>query len=167
MLPKLYNFKPLYAGDTSPAIQFKIKRKENETVTPINIDDSTLVGKIEAIGSPLQNIDYVEPDNASIGQILSKVETLENTELTGIATTNDVANSKTEILTAISGIPETDISTLALESTSQSIKNKVDNLPTMEELEATQILALKSDLIIINENVIDSSLLIPAIKKIL
>lgn len=38
MLPKLYNFKPLYAGDTWPAIQFKIKRKENETVTPINID---------------------------------------------------------------------------------------------------------------------------------
>lgn len=132
-----------------------------------NYDDSVLVGKVEAIGLPMQAVDYLEPDNASIEQILSKVESLENTDLTGIATTNDVANSKTEILTAISGIPETDISTLALESTSQSIKNKVDNLPTMEELEATQILALKSDLIIINENVIDSSLLIPAIKKIL
>jgi hypothetical protein len=44
------------------------------------------------------------------------------------ATPQDVTDAKAEVLTAISEIPTTDISALALETTAQSIKTKVDTL---------------------------------------
>jgi hypothetical protein len=80
------------------------------------------------VSTRLAAVDYVEPHNTEIDAIKAKTDTLENTDLTGIATGVNVLDAKTEILTAIDDIPTTDISLLALEATSQSIKTKVDGL---------------------------------------
>jgi hypothetical protein len=51
----------------------------------------------------------VAPYNTTIAQIKTKVDTLQNTDLTGIATTANVTDAKNEILTEIDNIPATDL----------------------------------------------------------
>ena len=84
-----------------------------------------------AISTRLAEIDYTAPNNTSIGQILTKVETLENTDLTGIATTQNITDAQTAIETKIDAIPITDLT------------------------------GIEADLNIINEGVQKSSKLIP------
>jgi hypothetical protein len=96
-----------------------------------------------AVSTRLADADYVEPDNTKIGQIKSKVDTLENTNLTGIATSQNVLDSKAEVLEAIGDIPSTDISGLALEVTAQSIKTTVEALENYDD----QVLIDKVDAI--------------------
>ena len=116
-------------GGANYSIEEDNLKKISSNIGNINTNiGNNQVELIEAIGTPLQTENYTAPDNDSIGQILSKVELLENTDLTGIATTENVTNSKTEILQAIGEIPETDISALALENSVQSIQSKVDLL---------------------------------------
>jgi hypothetical protein len=68
----------------------------------------------------------------SVQDVKTKVDTLVNTDLTGIATTTDVTTAKDEVLEAINDIPTTDLT------------------------------GITEDLTIINENVKDTSLFIPA-----
>jgi hypothetical protein len=213
---------PLFKGD-------EIIIKEAPEITQINNKMDELIVKTDTnldvkVSTRLAAVDYVEPHNTEIDAIKAKTDTLVNTDLTGIATGVNVSDAKTEILTAIDDIPTTDISLLALESTSQSIKTKtdtlenyddtttqtkldaiqdtvdnisvdftpvlnaVDALPTLSEIEATTVLAkktdvtnakdqiiaeieaipvvdvegMKADLVIINENVKKASKIIPA-----
>jgi hypothetical protein len=85
------------------------------------------------VSTRLATVDYVEPHNTEIDAIKAKTDTLVNTDLTGIATGVNVSDAKTEILTAIDDIPTTDISLLALEATSQSIKTKTDTLENYDD----------------------------------
>jgi hypothetical protein len=61
-----------------------------------------------AVSTRLADADYIEPDNTTIGQIKTKVDTLENTDLTGIA----LEATNQEILTAIDNIPATDLTSI-------------------------------------------------------
>jgi hypothetical protein len=81
-----------------------------------------------AVSTRLAEIDFIAPDNDSIADILTKVDTLENTDLTGIATATNVTDAKDDILSAIDLIPTTDISGLALETTSQDILTAVNDI---------------------------------------
>jgi hypothetical protein len=97
-------------GGSGYSIENDNLQKINENV--INTNQNITDSKAElfvAIGTPLQAENYTAPDNDGIGQILSKVELLENTDLTGIATTENVTDAKTEILEAIGEIPTTDL----------------------------------------------------------
>lgn len=107
-----------------------------------NYDDATTQTKLDALQTSVDNIDvdftpvldavdltlkeadYTAPDNASISDIKTKVDTLENTDLTGIATTSDV----NDVLDAVNAIEPTDISALALESSVQALQTSVDNI---------------------------------------
>jgi hypothetical protein len=80
-----------------------------------------------AVSTRLADADYIEPDNTTIGQIKTKVDTLENTDITAIA----------------------------LEATNQEILTAIDNIP------ATDLTSIETDLEIINKGVQDASLLIP------
>jgi polyhydroxyalkanoate synthesis regulator phasin len=93
-----------------------------------NADFTTTNTLIIDLGNPLQAENYEAPDNESIGQILSKVELLENTDLTGIATTENVTDSKTEILTAVDLTFKTSEYTAPDNAKIQEIKTKVDTL---------------------------------------
>jgi hypothetical protein len=80
-----------------------------------------------AVSTRLAEIDFIAPDNDSIADILTKVDTLENTDLTGIATATNVTDAKEEIIAEIGNI-DVDLTGLALETTSQEIKAKTDKM---------------------------------------
>jgi hypothetical protein len=86
---------------------------------------------LDAVDLTLKAADYVAPDNATIAEIQTKVDSLENTDLTGIATTTDVTNAQT------------------------AIEDKIDAIP------ATDLTGITEDLTIINEGVKKASLFIP------
>ena len=115
----------------------------------------------EKISTRLAEIDYVAPDNPTISDIKTKVDTLENTDLTGIATAANVTDAKDEIITEIQAI-DVDLTGVALETTSQELITKVDAIqttvdnidvdftpvldaidtkPTLAEIEASTVLA--------------------------
>jgi hypothetical protein len=79
----------------------------------------------------------LQENNDKLDELILKVETnldakvstrLADADYIDPATPQNVLDAKTEVLTAISEIPTTDISGLALETTAQSIKSKVDTL---------------------------------------
>jgi hypothetical protein len=100
---------------------------KTKVLTLENYNDATTQNKLDALQTDVDNIENIS------GNIKDIVSALENTDLTGIATTENVTDAKTEILEAIGEIPTTDISLLALESTSQSIKTKVDTLENYDD----------------------------------
>jgi hypothetical protein len=106
---------------TSQLIKTKVDTLENADFTTTN----TL---IIDLGNPLQAENYEAPDNATIGQILSKVGTLENTDLTGIATTENVTDAKSEILTVVDLTLKTSEYTAPDNAKIAQIKTKVDTL---------------------------------------
>ena len=122
------------------------------------------------MNNPMQTGDSVVAD------IKAKVDTLENTDLTGIATATNVTDAKNEIIAEIGNI-DVDLTGVALEETSQEIKTKVLTLSNYDDataqsklddikskvdtLENTDLTQVAEDLIIINNGVKKASLLIP------
>lgn len=112
-----------------------------------------------AVSTRLSEIDYVAPHNTEIDAIKLKVDTLENTDLTGIATATNVTDAKDEIIAELANIDvdltgiattqnvtdakdeiiaelanvEVDLTGVALEVTSQEIKTKVDTLSNYDD----------------------------------
>jgi hypothetical protein len=108
------------------------------------------------VSTRLATADYVAPHNTEIDAIKLKVDTLENTDLTGVATSQNVTDAKNEIIDEIGNIDvdltgiatsqnvtdakdeiiaelaniDVDLTGVALEATSQSIINKVDAIQT-------------------------------------
>jgi hypothetical protein len=92
------------------------------------------------VGDQIQlatNAPQLIENNEKLDELILKVETnldakvstrLADADYIDPATPQNVLDAKTEVLTAISEIPTTDISALALEATAQSIKSKVDTL---------------------------------------
>jgi hypothetical protein len=80
-----------------------------------------------AVSTRLAEIDFIAPDNDSIADILTKVDTLENTDLTGIATGTNVTDAKDEIIAELANV-EVDLTGVALEATSQDILTAVNNI---------------------------------------
>ena len=80
-----------------------------------------------AVSTRLAEIDFIAPDNDSIADILTKVDTLENTDLTGIATATNVTDAKDEIIAELANV-EVDLTGVALEATSQDILTAVNNI---------------------------------------
>jgi hypothetical protein len=80
-----------------------------------------------AVSTRLAEIDFIAPDNDSISDILTKVDTLENTDLTGIATATNVTDAKDEIIAELANI-DVDLTGVALEATSQDILTAVNNI---------------------------------------
>jgi hypothetical protein len=92
------------------------------------------------VGDQIQlatNAPQLIENNEKLDELILKVETnldakvstrLADADYINPATPQDVTDAKAEVLTAISEIPTTDISALALETTAQSIKSKVDTL---------------------------------------
>jgi hypothetical protein len=92
------------------------------------------------VGDQIQlatNAPQLIENNEKLDELILKVETnldakvstrLADADYIEPATPQDVTDAKAEVLTAISEIPTTDISALALETTAQSIKTKLDTL---------------------------------------
>ncbi len=74
------------------------------------------------VGTPLQAVDYVEPDNVKIANIDDMVSELQNYD-------------DTVMQTKLDGLA-TDLDSVALESTAQSIKTKVDSLSNYNDTTA-------------------------------
>lgn len=96
------------------------------------------------VGSPLQADDYVEPDNATILSIDTKVQTLENYDDTVLQGKVDAVKAKTDTLenyndstiqSKLDGLA-TDIDSVALEATAQAIKAKTDTLTNYNDATA-------------------------------
>lgn len=84
---------------------------------------------------------YTAPDNTTISAIKTKVDTLNNTDLTGIATTANVTSAQNAIITEVN----------ANEVKIDSVKTVVDilntnNPPTLAQIEASTILAKQATL---------------------
>jgi hypothetical protein len=102
-----------------------------------DIENSTILAKETSVQDVKTKVDTLTNYDDATAQtkldaIKAKTDTLVNTDLTGIALTTDVTTAKDEVLTAINDIPATDLT------------------------------GITEDLTIINENVKDASLLIPA-----
>jgi hypothetical protein len=118
-------------------VDTNLDAKVSTRATPQNVLDAK-TEVLEAISEiPTTDISGLALE-ATSQDIKTKVLTLENyndattqTKLDALQT--DVTDAKTEILEAITEIPETDISLLALESTSQSIKTKTDTLENYDD----------------------------------
>jgi hypothetical protein len=67
---------------------------------------------VTALGTPLQASSYVPPDNASISEIKTKVNTLQNTDISGLPTLTEIEGS----------------TVLAKQDTLNQVKTKVDTL---------------------------------------
>ena len=90
-------------------------------VDSINVDFTPV---LDAVDQTLKASEYTAPDNATIGQIKSKVDTLENTDLTGIALESSVQEVKQKVNT----LENADLSALALETSVQDVKTAVDSI---------------------------------------
>jgi hypothetical protein len=88
------------------------------------------------VSTRLASVNYVEPDNISISEIKTKVDTLENPDNVSIS----------EIKTKVDTLENTDLTGVALESTLQEVNDKIDNIePTdlnevLEGIEKASIL---------------------------
>jgi hypothetical protein len=104
----------------------------SDTLRQISLRDAQTHVKIDNLGQPLQADDYVAPDNVTIGQIKTKVDTLENTDLTGIA----LEATNQEILTAIDNIPATDLTSIEtdLEIINEGVKKASLLIPHTTDL---------------------------------
>jgi hypothetical protein len=86
----------------------------------------------------------LQENNDKLDELILKVETNLDAKVSTRATPQNVLDAKAEVLTAISEIPETDVSALALEATSQDIKTKVltlenyDDTTTQNKLDTLQ-----------------------------
>lgn len=56
---------------------------------------------VNALGTPMQAVSYVVPDNTNIAAIKAKVDTLQNTDLTGLATTANVTAAQAAIVAEV------------------------------------------------------------------
>jgi len=100
------------------------------------------------VSSRLATVDYVAPDNTKITEIKTKVDTLENTDLTGIAleatsqeiltTVQDIDVDFTPVLDAIDLTLKTSEYTAPDNGTVSLINTKVDTLATTVQLEAAK-----------------------------
>jgi hypothetical protein len=97
-----------------------------------------------AVSTRLAEIDFIAPHNDEIDAIKLKVDTLENTDLTGIATATNVTDAKDEIIAELANI-DVDLTGVALEATSQDIKTTVDALTNYDDTTAqTKLDAIKA-----------------------
>lgn len=88
------------------------------------IEASTVLAKessITALGAPLQADDYLAPDNATIAEIQTKVDTLQNVDLSNVPA--DVWAYAVRTLTTAAGLTEAQVALL------EGIKAKTDLLP--------------------------------------
>lgn len=113
-----------------------LAKKAQIDAVETKVDALPTLSEIEATTVLFKTADYVAPDNTKIADIKTKVDTLNNTDLTGIATATNVTDAKDQILTEIGNIPATDLT------------------------------GVTDDLTIINENIKDASLFIPASRNL-
>jgi hypothetical protein len=123
----------------------------NEQVQNVNQNVTDSKAELfDAIGTPLQADDYTAPDNTTIGEIKTKVDTLNNYDDTSLQTKVDTANTKitalgtplqavdytapdnttiNEIKTKVDTLENTDITTLATEATLNKVKANTNLIP--------------------------------------
>lgn len=146
--------------DTDLDVKVSTRLASLDYVAPHN----TEIDAIKAVTDTLTNYDDTTTQT-KLDAIKTKVDTLNNTDLTGIATSTNVTDAKDEIIAELANI-DVDLTGVALEATSQqlitkvdAIQNTVDNidvdftpvlnavdaLPTLSEIEASTVLANKTD----------------------
>lgn len=87
-----------------------IRQAVDSKPTLAQIEASTVLATaaaVAALGTPLQAGDYVAPDNTKIGQIKTKVDALENADLSGVATSTQVSALGTPLQAADYSAPPT------------------------------------------------------------
>lgn len=135
---------------------------ETILVAAIRADLERTGGKIDAIGTPLQASNYVAPDNTKITAIKTQVDTLQNyndaalTAKVEAIPTNPVLTTDTR-LDAI-GEPLQAVDYVApVNSEIADIKQAVNNLPTLTQIEQSEILAKETSLEVIAETIEESA----------
>jgi hypothetical protein len=131
-------------------LQGKVDAIKAKTDTLENFDDTAV---LTAIGTPLQADDYVAPDNAGI--------TSANTKLDAIPTNPLLADDY--VAPDNAKIVAIDAKVATLENYDDTtLQTKVDNIQTsIDNIPATDLTGIETDLEIINKGVQDASLFIP------
>ena len=131
-------------------LQGKVDAIKAKTDTLENFDDTAV---LTAIGTPLQAVDYVAPDNAGI--------TSANTKLDAIPTNPLLADDY--VAPDNAKIVAIDAKVATLENYDDTtLQTKVDNIQTsIDNIPATDLTGIETDLEIINKGVQDASLFIP------
>ena len=142
-----------------------------------NYDDSTTQTKLDALDTAvdltLKAADYTAPDNASITAIKDKVDTLENTDVSSLATASqiDALNDITaaDVVTAMLEVADdfkADVSELALEATlaDKASQQSVNELGT--PLQASDYLAPRNDDIVAIKQKTDTLVNAPTVADI-
>lgn len=112
------------AGFASTDSLVAINSNVNALPLLTEIEASTVLAKelsITALGTPLQVDDYVAPDNATIAEIQTKVDTLQNVDLSNVP--SNVWAYAVRTLTTAAGLTEEQVALL------EGIKTKTDLLP--------------------------------------
>lgn len=116
-----------------------------------NYDPTTVLA---AIDETLKAVDYVAPHNSEIDSIKTTVEALRNYDDTTAQTKLDAIKAKTDVLV------NTDLTGIATSENITDAKNEI--IAEIDAIPTTDPAAIKDDLEIINNNVKKSSLFIPA-----
>jgi hypothetical protein len=145
---------------------------EGSLILAMKADVTAVETKVDALGDPMQADDYVAPDNTAIGQIKSKVDTLENYDDSALASAvgsplqaddyivpdNAGIESANAKLDAIPTNPLLATAYVAPDNDGiADIQTKVDALQT----DLDSLGDVNADLQIINKGVQDASLFIP------
>ena len=131
-------------------LQGKVDDIQTKVDTLENFDDTAV---LTAIGTPLQAVDYVAPDNAGI--------TSANTKLDAIPTNPLLADDYVAPDNVTIGQIQTKVDTLE-NYDDTTLQTKVDNIQTsIDNIPATDLTGIETDLEIINKGVQDASLFIP------
>jgi hypothetical protein len=80
-----------------------LEATSQEILTTVQDIDVDFTPVLDAIDLTLKTSEYTAPDNVKIGQIKTKVDTLENTDISTLATTVQLEAAKDEILANSSG----------------------------------------------------------------
>jgi hypothetical protein len=100
-----------------------LENSVQEVLTAVQDIDVDFTPVLDAVDLTLKESEYTAPDNATIGQIKSKVDSLENADLSDLATTAQLEDAKNEILNNTSGATPEDIALKVWEDQPERLKN--------------------------------------------
>jgi hypothetical protein len=146
-------------------LQGKVDAIKAKTDTLENFDDTAV---LTAIGTPLQAVDYVAPDNAGITSANTKLDAIPTNPLLASAYVAPDNTSIGQIKSKVDTLENYNDAVLqgkvdALENYDDTtLQTKVDNIQTsIDNIPATDLTGIETDLQIINKGVQDASLFIP------
>jgi hypothetical protein len=130
----------------------------SDTLKQISLRDAQTQVKIDNLGQPLQANAFIAPDNTGIQEIKTKVDTLENPDLSSLAleSTNQDIKTKVDQLenyddTVLQGKVDQTLKAsdyvVPDNATIQNIDSKIDNLETgatIQQIESSNVIAKES-----------------------